>query len=550
MQEAPQPSEERGSSEEREPSEERDPSGEREPSFANVPLSAEGARRLLQRRLRLYATLLTSVSALFYGVNSVAVLLAQPGRLPAHAAHPANLLHVTQIAFTGALWIAVSSRAWSERVLSALDALVTIGTVSILGGILLVSPEPVSYLVISLCFVSTIPSRAIFVPSTALRTLAISGAGAVLLTALAALSESVLHAVNVASWAGVGVIIATVASWIIFGLTERVREAHQLGQYTLLDKLGGGGMGEVYRAQHAMLRRPTAVKLVRPTAVDEETLKRFEREVRLTARLAHPNTVAVYDYGRTPDGVFYYAMELLDGIDLQRLVDEHGPLPEERVVHVLEQVCASLAEAHELGLIHRDVKPANIVLCARARAHDVVKVLDFGLVKDLRAGEDVAISGPNEIAGTPLYFAPETISAPESIDARTDLYAIGLVGWFLLTGRPVFLGKNIVEVCAHHLHTRPERPSEAGVKVGADLEDVLMRCLEKSPAARYPDADSLRRALAATRAAGRWTEADARAWWTARSARAADGASAGPPTGVLSIDLSGRAPDPRITRPD
>lgn len=532
MQEAPQSSE------------------EREPSFANVPLSAEGARRLLQRRLRLYAALLTSVSALFYAVNSVAVLLALPEHLLAHAAHPANVLHVAQIAFTGALWIIVPSRPWSERTLWSLDAVVTVGAVAILGGILLVSSEPVAYLVISLCFVSTIPSRAIFVPSTALRTLAISGAAALLLTVLSASAESVLHTVNVASWAGVGVIIATVASWIIFGLTERVREAHQLGQYTLHDKLGGGGMGEVYRAHHAMLRRPTAVKLVRPTAVDEDTLKRFEREVRLTARLAHPNTVAVYDYGRTPDGIFYYAMELLDGVDLQRLVDEHGPMPEERVVHVLEQVCASLAEAHELGLIHRDVKPANIVLCARARAHDVVKVLDFGLVKDLRAGEDLVISGPNKIAGTPLYLAPEAITAPEAIDARGDLYAIGLVGWFLLTGRPVFLGKNIVEVCAHHLHTAPERPSSAGVTVGQDLEDVIMRCLEKRPDARYPDADSLRRALRATRAAGKWTDADARAWWTSRAARARDGASSGPPTGVLSIDLSARTPEEPAAAPE
>lgn len=532
MQEAPQSSE------------------EREPSFPNVPLSAEGARRLLQRRLRLYAALLTSVSALFYAVNSVAVLLALPEHLLAHAAHPANVLHVAQIAFTGALWIIVPSRPWSERTLWSLDAVVTVGAVAILGGILLVSSEPVAYLVIALCFVSTIPSRAIFVPSTALRTLAISGAAALLLTVLSASSESVLHTVNVASWAGVGVIIATVASGIIFGLTERVREAHQLGQYTLHDKLGGGGMGEVYRAHHAMLRRPTAVKLVRPTAVDEDTLKRFEREVRLTARLAHPNTVAVYDYGRTPDGIFYYAMELLDGVDLQRLVDEHGPMPEERVVHVLEQVCASLAEAHELGLIHRDVKPANIVLCARARAHDVVKVLDFGLVKDLRAGEDLVISGPNKIAGTPLYLAPEAITAPEAIDARGDLYAIGLVGWFLLTGRPVFLGKNIVEVCAHHLHTAPQRPSSAGATVGQDLEDVIMRCLEKSPDARYPDADSLRRALRATRAAGRWTDGDARAWWTARAARAADGASSGPPTGVLSIDLSARTPEEPAAAPE
>lgn len=525
-------------------------SGDAASSFANVPLSTQGARRFLQRRLRLYATLVTSVSALFYVVNSVAVLLARPEHFAEHAAHPANLLHLAQVALTGSLWIAVASRSWSERALHAGDAAGTIGAVAIFGGILLASSEPVAYLVIALCFLSTIPSRAIFVPSTPARTLGISGAGAAVLVLFTALSETVLHTVNVASWTGVGVIIATVASRIIFGLTERVREAHQLGQYTLHDRLGGGGMGEVYRAQHAMLRRPTAIKLVRPTAVGEETLRRFEREVRLTARLTHPNTVAVYDYGRTPDGVFYYAMELLDGVDLQRLVDEHGPMPEERVVHVLEQVCASLAEAHELGLIHRDVKPANIVLCTRARAYDVVKVVDFGLVKDLRASEDVAASGPNKIAGTPLYLAPETILSPDTIDARTDLYAIGLVGWFLLTGRPVFAGQSIVEVCAHHLHTEPQRPSEAGANVAADLEDVIMRCLAKKPEARHPDADSLRAALASTSAAGRWTGARARRWWAQRDHRDREATVSGEQTGVLSIDLTARTPEETVTASD
>ena len=251
--------------------------------------------------------------------------------------------------------------------------------------------------------------------------------------------------------------------------------------------------GVVYRASHAMLRRPTAIKLLHPERAGKDALTRFEREVRRTAMLTHPNTVTVFDYGRTAEGVFYYAMELLEGASLDELVDVDGPQPEERVIHILEQVAGSLAEAHDAGLIHRDVKPANILVVDRGGISDLVKVVDFGLVKDVgytAPGEVTnapALTRDNTITGTPLYMSPETVVAPETVDARTDLYALGAVGYWLLTGTHVFGGKSILEVCSHHLHSVPEPPStRLGATVNADLEEVLLACLAKRPEDR-PD---------------------------------------------------------------
>jgi serine/threonine-protein kinase len=310
-------------------------------------------------------------------------------------------------------------------------------------------------------------------------------------------------------------LLATGASRVIYGLRREAREALRLGQYVLEEKLGEGGMGMVYRASHAMLRRPTAVKLLRQERTGEASLARFEREVQLTARLTHPHTVTVFDYGRSDDGVFYYAMELLDGASLESVVAEAKTLPPERVAHVLYHVADALAEAHEIGLIHRDIKPANIILCRQGGRHDFPKVVDFGLVKDLEGGAGVSLTQADVITGTPLYLSPEAITAPETVGARSDLYSLGAVGYFMLTGEHVFTGKTLVEVCSHHLHTAPVPPSTRVARpVPGDLESVVLDCLAKDPAARPGSAAELCRRLEACDCLGRWTNDDAQAWWT------------------------------------
>ncbi len=306
--------------------------------------------------------------------------------------------------------------------------------------------------------------------------------------------------------------VAGVISHVVFGLQTKVREAMQLGQYTLEAKIGEGGMGAVYLARHRMLRRPTAVKLLPPEKAGEEAIARFEREVQQTSRLTHPNTVAIFDFGRTQDGIFYYAMEYIDGISLQDLVDMAGPVPPERVVHILAQAAEALTEAHEMGLVHRDIKPANIMLCERGGVADVVKVLDFGLVKDVAAPADTELSAVDTVRGTPLYMAPESVTDPDSVDGRTDLYALGAVAYFLLAGEPVFSG-NVVEVFGHHLHSQPKPLGEYSDAIDRQVDSIVLRCLEKDPDDRYQSAAELVEALHACADAGTWTRSRARTWW-------------------------------------
>jgi serine/threonine-protein kinase len=301
-------------------------------------------------------------------------------------------------------------------------------------------------------------------------------------------------------------------SHVVFGLRAEIRRARRLGQYTLEDKLGEGAMGVVYRARHGMMRRPTAIKLLKPDQVGATSLKRFEREVQLTARLTHPHTITLFDYGRTPDGLFYYAMELLDGAPLDRVVAVAGALHPARVVHVVYHVAGALTEAHDVGLIHRDIKPANIILARRGGMDDFPKVVDFGLVKDLERGP-ADLTRANVVAGTPLYLAPEAINAPETVGPRSDLYSLGAVGYFALTGTNVFEGRTLVEVCSHHLHTPPEPPSRRLPGVPADLEAVILQCLEKDPSRRPAGAHDLRRLLESCQDFGGWTSEKARGWW-------------------------------------
>jgi serine/threonine-protein kinase len=281
--------------------------------------------------------------------------------------------------------------------------------------------------------------------------------------------------------------------------------AAPFGPYTLGEKIGEGGMGVVYKAHHAGLEGLQAIKLLPFERAEGRALRRFEREFQLTSMLSHPNTISVYDFGRTPEGSFYYAMEYLEGMDLQALVERTGPQPPARVAHLLAQVCGALAEAHGAGLLHRDIKPANVFLCGTGDHRDVVKVLDFGLIKEFGQGaNDGMRTEVDTIVGTPTYLAPEAVTAPETMDGRSDLYAVGALGYFLLTGTPPFSGKTVLEVCAQHLHCEPVPPSErVRTSLPSELEQLILSCLAKSPEERPRDAASLRAALLPLAAA--WT---------------------------------------------
>ncbi len=256
---------------------------------------------------------------------------------------------------------------------------------------------------------------------------------------------------------------AVAVLWSAYSVGLLRREAGEprlIGQYQLEREIGEGGMARVYLARHALLKRPTALKLLKPHLASDEIVARFEREVQLASQLVHPNTIEIYDYGRTRDGLFYYVMEYLEGESLDRLVAAHGPMPAGRAIHVLKQVCAALREAHGRGLVHRDIKPQNIMLCERAGEHDVVKILDFGLVKDVHGRQSRDITQFQRLVGTPLYMAPERMRNPGDADARSDIYSIGAVGFFLLTGRDLFESGGEHDLTYHVLHTPARRPSE------------------------------------------------------------------------------------------
>jgi len=315
-------------------------------------------------------------------------------------------------------------------------------------------------------------------------------------------------------WAALRAHAATFLRWVRrhFGRTESA--SNRFGDYTLVRKLGEGGMGVVYEAIHSLLGRPAAIKVLAPERSRDLDLKRFEREVRITSQLTHPNTIAVYDFGSTDEGSLYYAMEYVDGLDLQTLVERDGPQDPARVALLLAQLAGALAEAHGAGIVHRDVKPANVMVCERGGVPDVVKVLDFGLAESIVHDETDA-SEARSVVGTPLYLSPEAITTPEGVDARSDLYALGAVGYFLLTGVPPFSGANVIEVCARHLSETPRPPSELRAGIGPELDALLLRCLEKSPSDRPVSATALRHELLDL--ASQWTEARAASWWAGQS---------------------------------
>jgi eukaryotic-like serine/threonine-protein kinase len=319
--------------------------------------------------------------------------------------------------------------------------------------------------------------------------------------------------------------MAPVVSHIITRLGREVRQSREMGSYLLGDLIARGGMGEVWQATHRLLVRPAAIKLIKPDALgadrpgqSEMMLQRFRREARAAAALHSPHTIQLHDFGVSRDGTFYYVMELLDGLDLQRLVTQHGPLPPARTIHILRQVCEALGEAHDRGLVHRDIKPANIQICRRGRDCDYVKVLDFGLVKRLtpmNAGEP-ALTAPEVVAGTPAYLSPETASG-EPVDGRSDIYSLGCVAYWMLTGRQLFEAESVMQMIARHLQSLPVPPSRFSREpIPAHLDAIVLACLAKLPADRPASAWELADRLAECELAAPWTREDARRWWQGR----------------------------------
>jgi serine/threonine protein kinase len=318
-------------------------------------------------------------------------------------------------------------------------------------------------------------------------------------------------------------VVVPIAARIVYGLALEVKRAREMGSYRLAEKLGEGGMGEVWRAEHRMLARGAAIKLIRPDALGAPTgshageiMKRFQREAQATAGLRSPHTIEVYDYGIAADGTFHYVMELLDGFSLQTLVERFGPVPPERAVRFLRQACHSLAEAHAAGLVHRDVKPANMFACRLGLDVDFVKVLDFGLVKvqGPRAAGAEELTAAGSFAGTPAFMPPEIALGNEAVDSRADIYALGCVGYWLLTGRLVFESGSAMQMVIDHVRTPPPAPSRrAAQRIPEGLERIILRCLAKDPARRPSSAAALSRELQWLGIEGRWTEARAREWW-------------------------------------
>jgi hypothetical protein len=493
------------------------------PLSLSPPISSEDERAHFQRRLGQSSLLLFGLASIFLSLTSAALLWLQPD---VFAASVLSFSYAIQIGTTLSgltfSWLVRRGKP-SARALGWLDFAST--CIACLGWSLMclsdrlhgVRIETISILACTY----TLVTRAALLPSTPARTAligAVAFAPSIPITAL--LSPVTLGSITplppagyVAIWAVIGIACTTVISHVIYGLRLQVRRAMQLGQYTLEDRIGEGAMGVVYRARHALLRRPTAIKLL--TRKSPDGAQRFEREVQIMAELTHPNTVAVFDYGHAPDGVFYYAMEYLEGVSLDVLVAEHGPQHPARVVHILLQVCGALGEAHSVGLVHRDIKPANIMLTERGRVPDVVKVLDFGLVRDGH-GKDGALSGTNALVGTPQYMAPESIRDPQAVDGRADLYALGATAFYLLTGENVFDGKTLIEVCSQHLHAEPPRPSSKCPQVPEALEAIVLSCLAKRPADRPRDAAELAALLRALPSCA-WSEDEARRFWLERA---------------------------------
>jgi serine/threonine-protein kinase len=481
---------------------------------------SEDTRAFYQERLNFFAKATFVLGVTF--LSAIIIAYAIYPEIKLSSSDLQNTIGVGSILIIGYIWRVLLKNKRSLEQLFYLDTFLVVLVGLDFGIFVFLSAERETHM--WSCFIWSafmVFCRVLYVPSTGRRTAALSAAAmgpmAISATLVAVYRPDDLSvpgfawAVGCIFYGLIAVVIATIGSRVIYGLRKQVRDAQQLGQYTLGRKIGEGGMGAVYEAHHAMLRRPTAIKLLPPEKAGVDNLIRFEREVQTTAELSHPNTVAIFDYGRSSDGVFYYAMEYLDGVDLDTLIAVDGAQRAHRVVHILIQAAGALDEAHVKGLIHRDIKPGNLLLCERGGVPDFTKVVDFGLVKEVA---DSTESTGSLAAGTPAYISPEAVMAPEKVSPASDIYGLGAVGYFLLTGSPVFDGKTAMEMCVHHARTEPTPLGERSEKpVSPELEAIIMSCLAKDPAERPQSAAVLRKKLLAVPEASLWTEVEASLWW-------------------------------------
>jgi eukaryotic-like serine/threonine-protein kinase len=531
-------------------------------TFVGIGLDTWTGSPFVQARLALLGKTVFLLSFGFFAItNCVVIIGGGVGLLPSLVTQ-ANVMHFLSSSVMGGLWALASFRGWSLRGIGLLDG----GSLLLAGvglGLMAAQPDEKQLMAGLFALAVTMMARAVLIPSTAMRTFFLSSIASLPLlmvpwvfhqpAAVAGFSPGLLKLLgfmNALLWSMLSVALSAMMSRTIYGLRQQVKAASEIGPYTLEEKIGSGGMGEVWRARHRMLIRPAAVKLVTARALGstpgrdpELRLRRFEREARATAGLKSPHTVQLYDFGVTDDGTLYYVMELLDGMDLDTLVERFGPVPPERAIHLLLQVCASLDDAHHNGLIHRDIKPANIIVNRFGAAWDFVKVLDFGLVKldSPRQNEDSArLTNDDNVSGTPGFIAPEVVLGSEA-DHRVDIYAVGCVAYWLLTGKLVFEGPGMIKVMYDHVHTPPAPPSShSKATLPPELEALILACLEKDPAQRPASASELQARLQAIPLATSWTREHAELWWTQNAPQMS---STRPVADVL---LSQEARPPRI----
>jgi len=460
-------------------------------------------------RVRLYLKVTTLINVM---LMVVAVSMMVFGVTPRHGTFTGQL--VTMVLASGAnamAWMAIARSKHSVRTAIVTEAIATVALAAAYAVVTVwLNPDAhrADVILVILLITLVLVLRASLIPSPVGATVVIGllSIGVGVGVTIARLPDLPLFARLWSTVLGiVVVVVTTVTTYTVYGLQRRMEVAKRLGQYQLERRVGRGGMGEVYLAKHSLLHRPTAIKLLRD--VTSATARaRFRQEVQTASGLTHPNTIEIYDYGRTADGVFYFAMEYVEGASLLDIVDATGGMPAPRVARLLEQAASSLREAHGRGLVHRDIKPSNLMICERGGDFDTLKVLDFGLVRDVSHDEE---ERSDALTGTPLYMAPEAILDANGFAPESDVYALGATAFFMLTGRPPFCEGGLVDVLADHLSAPPRRPESSD----PELADLVLRALSKDPADRPSDGGAFLEGLRSCPSFGRWSTEDARVWW-------------------------------------